>query len=468
MLLWKSGEAAPKNRSGGLLRWDPWTAQDAVRVAHPRGGDGLIGGTSSAASAYTVSAAEVAPLREGFAMNSGGAPSVRSGNDKEGDPPPKALDLVDTKQVRRSKAPVIKKHVKASMAQARAALASRQSVGRALAELDGDTYANSSVAPRNSRWKTLVTLASGAGDAFKVLPLTRSKLRLLGASLKAGSYKSGAEYLRVAKARHLQAGHCWDTVLQATLADVSRSMTRGVGAPERAMAFGLVELAHLGRGRKGAHTEGPVNPVAVGICMALWLLRGLEAASLLGEQASISSKRDYATLNLGPTKSDVRGKGCLRTLACACDDRRMHADNPRALCPVAALEEICRTRCAMGLGGKDPLFPRGSGKATTARGVCSEMAALTGIEVTEHSFRRVGAKFYAARGVTEPHICYLGRWGSAVVRSYIEEAWPRRILGGIPWRPLRSRTWDLTGCVRCCLRQARLESLTSRANENAF
>ena len=42
--------------------------------------------------------------------------------------------------------------------------------------------------------------------------------------------------------------------------------------------------------------------------------------------------------------------------------------------------------------------------------------------MTEHSFRRTGAKFYASRGVSEPHICFLGRWGSAVVRMYIEEA----------------------------------------------
>lgn len=46
------------------------------------------------------------------------------------------------------------------------------------------------------------------------LPLTRKKLRLLGAAFEAGGYRSGGEYLGVAKARHLQKGYLWDSVLR--------------------------------------------------------------------------------------------------------------------------------------------------------------------------------------------------------------------------------------------------------------
>ena len=351
--------------------------------------------------------------------------------------------LVDTKGVRRKTAPVIKAHTKASLTNARAALSSAEASRHAIAELDGDVYAQSSRRPRNSRWATLQKLARGAVPAFEVLPLTRAKVRLLGAAFKAGGYRSGGEYLKVAKSKHLQSGHHWDTVLQAVLADTNRSLARGLGAVERAADFDLCGLAGEGRELPGLNAEGPRRPVAVGVCLALWLLRGLEGASLLGEQATVSEASAWATLDLGPTKTDTRGTGCRRTLSCACAGPSAHCLEPVALCPVAALEAVLRDRAILGLEGKDPLFPRKDGRATTARGVCGALSAVLKKNVTEHSFRRTGAKFYAARGVSEPHICYLGRWGSSAVRSYIEEAIgnqavaaARLATSGVEWNPM--------------------------------
>ena len=74
--------------------------------------------------------------------------------------------------------------------------------------------------------------------------------------------------------------------------------------------FDLTELAKLGRARMGEHRERPCLPVAVGVCLTLWMLRGLEGASLLGEQAVIGEAKGWATLDLGPTKVGVKGTGC--------------------------------------------------------------------------------------------------------------------------------------------------------------
>ena len=452
-LTWTAVEAAPKAKFFGLVRWDPSMESAGTTGAWQRSDAGDLATRASVETSAADAKPALVPLREGFAS----APAVHReatiqvpepvGGEARGSASTNCDKFVDTKNVRRKTAPVIKKHTKASLEKARAALATVEATGRALAALDGDVYAKSSVGPRQSRWSMLGTLAEGAANPFQLLPLTRKKLRLLGAALKAGGYRSGAEYLKVAKAKHLQAGRTWDGILQATLADTTRSLARGLGAPERALEFDLEGLAAKGRTRAGKHSEGPCRPVAVGVCLALWMLRGLEGASLLGEQAAVSADRSWATLDLGPTKTDVKGKGCRRTLACACSSAEEHRRQPANLCPIAALEEVLRHRAEMGLGAKDPLFPRRGGRATTARGVCAELADITGTAVTEHSARRTGAKFYAARGVSEPHICYLGRWGSAVVRSYIEDAIGAQAVraaqsatAGADWNPMAPAT----------------------------
>ena len=53
--------------------------------------------------------------------------------------------------------------------------------------------------------------------------------------------------------------------------------------------------------------------VETGICMALWLLRGNEAAALLAEQAFVELGV-AAFLNLGPTKMDPTGSQAPRRL----------------------------------------------------------------------------------------------------------------------------------------------------------
>ena len=84
------------------------------------------------------------------------------------------------------------------------------------ADLDRDVFVKSASAPRNSRWRTLVDLGAREGPKTPahLLPLTREKLRLFGAAFEAGGYRSGGEYLGVAKARHLQKGYLCDSVLR--------------------------------------------------------------------------------------------------------------------------------------------------------------------------------------------------------------------------------------------------------------
>ena len=93
-----------------------------------------------------------------------------------------------------------------------------------------------------------------------------------------------------------------------------------------------------------------------------------------------------------------------------------------ALCPVLALDLVLRFRESLGLSGKDPLFPRLDGSATSTRGVCHAYTSLLGVPVTEHSFRREGAQYFTRHGVAEAVVMFIGRWGSAAVKRYIDDA----------------------------------------------
>ena len=92
------------------------------------------------------------------------------------------------------------------------------------------------------------------------------------------------------------------------------------------------------------------------------------------------------------------------------------------ICPVHGLRRVLAEREQLGLGPKHPLFPRKDGRATTSRAVCASYRMLLHVMVTEHSFRREGAQFYARHGVQEGIIQFLGCWGGATVKRYIGEA----------------------------------------------
>ena len=66
--------------------------------------------------------------------------------------------------------------------------------------LDSDEYANSSKKPRQSMWKTWCKYCAAWGIA--PLPVTSTNVRAVGASLKAGQYRSADQYFSRATQEH--------------------------------------------------------------------------------------------------------------------------------------------------------------------------------------------------------------------------------------------------------------------------
>ena len=67
-----------------------------------------------------------------------------------------------------------------------------------------DRWAASSQAPRDSRWATWTRLSEKGG--IPSLPVTKESLFAVGALLKAGGYRSSAQYGSIAKQKHREAG----------------------------------------------------------------------------------------------------------------------------------------------------------------------------------------------------------------------------------------------------------------------
>ena len=293
---------------------------------------------------------------------------------------------------------------------------SRKSVRHARAHLRNEVYATTTRKARNNKKRTVKRLLRKAGHPY--LPMTPKALEDLCAVMAAARYRSLPDYLSIWRRDHLMAGHTWTEHLGLLRHDCQRAAARGMGPPKRADAFAAEELPKVHTGPHDPIAKG--GPIMPGLFVATgtaWLLRGLEEADLLGEQARVNPSTREATLDLSATKCDTRATGCLRTLACICDKG---VDGP---CPYCTIGEVIRIRRERGLGPKDPLFPAADGKAASSAAAVRTIRRVTGRDrATEHSCRRAGAQWYARRHLDLYLIQFLGRWGSMTVALYVGEA----------------------------------------------
>ena len=88
-----------------------------------------------------------------------------------------------------------------------------------------------------------------------------------------------------------------------------------------------------------------------------------------------------------------------------------------------ALARVLESRRSQGATGKDALMAARSGLATSRPAMIGTLRRVFGAgDLSEHSMRRLGAQYYARRGVATPLIQYLGRWGGPTVLPYIGDA----------------------------------------------
>ena len=314
-----------------------------------------------------------------------------------------------------------------------------------IARLEDDMYAQSSKKPREALWKTWCSMAA-AWD-LQPVPLTEELVIKVGASFKAGHYKSPQNYFSRALQEHRQMTKQHPTpFVQALIKNVIRSITRGAGPTAFKDSF---EVELLNRSydvnslcREPTYwSEDPSHSRDATLICCWWLLRGIEAAAASTKHVWHQQTRDELTtfITLPVQKTDPTGACVSRGHSCLCKT----APHLKALCPhhavlrhLATLRKWFPTQMDLPVGM--PLIPSPDGttisqtqivqlfRDTIQRtGTTMDRPGPTGEPLprfSQHSCRVSGAQFLTRLGYTVEAVQLIGRWGSDAIRRYIQEA----------------------------------------------
>ncbi|CAK0846143.1 unnamed protein product, partial [Prorocentrum cordatum] len=271
-------------------------------------------------------------------------------------------------------------------------------------------------------------------------PLTADKLRALGATLKAGKYRSASMYLSAYRVEAERRGcHLAGTMVQV-LKDATRSCNRGLGPPVQALPFTFADFRNLPGSDDPWVRNGPVGPRNCLVGGVWWLTREVELSTaraclvrFVGDGAEL-----VTSWCLPASKNDPSALGATRSHGCCCDEP-LGAD----LCPARTLQaQVVLLRRVFPLrfspdGSPDdelPLFPTSEGRVCTKDAMVAHIAAAADLlhlreagtdgvhRWTGHSLRVTGARFLAGAGLDTWAIQLLGRWGSDAVLGYIGDA----------------------------------------------
>ena len=272
------------------------------------------------------------------------------------------------------------------------------------------------------------------------LPPTIGKVALLGATLRAGGYRSAAGYLSLYRSTCTRDGYSFSPDVALAARDAARSCARGLGGPVRATPLPLDRLHLLGGSRAPWIPGGPCSPRNAIVTGSWWLLREVELATVRASLVEVSASPEgllVVALTLPASKSDQSACGVARGHRCRCRD----LPSPHG-CPAHAVldqllflkrqfpEQWVGDRVARDM----PLFPQLAGSVCTKAAMVGTIAAAAGqlqvplanpdgtSRVSGHSLRVGGAQGLARLCFPVWSIQLMGRWGTETVKQYIGDA----------------------------------------------
>ena len=143
-------------------------------------------------------------------------------------------------------------------------------------------YAQSSKKPREALWKTWCVMASAWN--LPPVPLTEELILKVGASFKAGQYRSPQNYFSRAVQEHRSLTKANPSYfLQQLIKNTTRSIVRGMGPTPFKDSFEVELLCricpyNLPTGQD-TWLEDPAAKIDATLICCWWLLRGIEAAA---------------------------------------------------------------------------------------------------------------------------------------------------------------------------------------------
>ena len=275
----------------------------------------------------------------------------------------------------------------------------------------------------------------GLSPDCPALPLTPTKIVVVGSVFKGAGYRSTGNYLSAIKRSHIAHGHDWSPQLELAADMFKASTERGIGPGKQScpLLWGKLTTADL-----RAPFAAERFPLRVDLCVVIWVfffMRELEAATAELADMTLDTSTCRVKLVMSVSKNDPRALGCSREWGCVCEDSRR--PNART-CPYhAAAELLHEVTDRFGQESRRPgfpLFPTSSGVAASAK-VMLEVILVTAALLGEplknkygqnrhgnHTWRALAAVLMAALGMDTNKIRMMGRWNCSIVLHYTRDA----------------------------------------------
>ena len=289
-----------------------------------------------------------------------------------------------------------------------------QALEQAIKNLEDGFYADSSKGGRESRCQKVLEIARrvACGDPF---PLTRHTVVATAACLKLAKLVSADQYLGVLKCMHVEEGYGMSEHLSRVFAQCKRSLKRDRGPENRAPEYRIdkIEKAWLNWRCKG--NQGIQKPVLAYVWAAHWMLREIELRECLIRDILLNEEEKQVTLTIRKSKTDQSAAGTRRTLKCVCQPCTGETECVWSMALLAL-------KAGRGRDPDEPLFVTNQGNKTTKATMVAAWNKLLMSGIRGHSPRRSGAMRYVRAGLQIQELAFLGRWRSAAVLRYAEEA----------------------------------------------
>lgn len=202
---------------------------------------------------------------------------------------------------------------------------------QSLEALDNDMLAKSTKPAFDSRLRTFMAICSAW--EVQAFPLTPECIRCVGASLKAGGYKSAAIYFQTAVSHQLRTqGLPTSHFLRSMIRDVVRSVKRGLGPSNLKAGFDMMALTRAIDVRDAApfDIERVPHMADLMVICGWFMLREIEISFARDSHMTISGME--VSLMVPVHKTNTHGALTVRTLRCACGVQE------ELLCPWHAAE----------------------------------------------------------------------------------------------------------------------------------
>jgi len=275
------------------------------------------------------------------------------------------------------------------------------------------------------------------GANVPVLPIAVQSVQAAVAQIKDQVYASIADYISMAKDKHIGHGHTWNDSLSREARRGTRSRTRGRGG---AM---LDEELDLDAAFSFDIGSDPIVPG--GLCNFTWarevgpffVLREIELSTSLARAVAVNREKLVVTVALPVPETDPKAIGSTRTWGCVCGGQH---DTP---CRYHALIEQLdrRDRSFPGVTRADlPLFPQSDDDAASKVSV---------VKSTEHIACRLGEDLVDRQG--------RNRFGGHCIRVTRARRLARLAIPPVTFMIL---TKGSSFVILRCIREAPLKALT--------